>query len=116
MLGEDPTAEINQVRERAYGKEFFETNKATLAYPNDKGDFYTDNKIYVRRRRSFGSYFEKNVCVSLCLRERWYDLRLLGADYVTKRTSAVATRLLWPINESVLTDNPALKQTPGYQN
>ena len=48
--------------------------------------------------------------------KRWYDLRLLGADYVTKRTSAVATRLLWPINESVLTDNPALKQTPGYQN
>ena len=32
LLGEDPTAEINQVRERAYGKEFFETNKATLAY------------------------------------------------------------------------------------
>ncbi|MCS2220803.1 RagB/SusD family nutrient uptake outer membrane protein [Bacteroides fragilis] len=25
-------------------KEFFEANKATLAYPNDKGDFYTDNK------------------------------------------------------------------------
>ena len=28
--GEDPTAEINQVRERAYGKEFFETNKANI--------------------------------------------------------------------------------------
>ena len=33
----DPTAEINQVRERAYGKEFFEANKATLAYPMIKG-------------------------------------------------------------------------------
>lgn len=27
--------------------------------------------------------------------KRWYDLRLLGADYVTKRTSAVGDRLLW---------------------
>ena len=31
-----------------------------------------------------------------------YDLRLLGADYVTKTASAVATRLLWPINEKCI--------------
>lgn len=43
-LGEDPSSEINEVRKRAYGADYFEANKATLAYPNDKGDFYTDNK------------------------------------------------------------------------
>jgi len=46
--------------------------------------------------------------------KRWYDLRLMGADYVTKYSSASAERLLWPINESTLTNNPALEQTPGY--
>ncbi|MCS3223900.1 RagB/SusD family nutrient uptake outer membrane protein [Bacteroides fragilis] len=46
MLGEDPTAEINQVRERAYGKRILRkpTKLHWRAYPNDKGDFYTDNK------------------------------------------------------------------------
>ena len=39
IVGEDIAAEINAVRERAYGKEYFEANKATVAYPNDKGDF-----------------------------------------------------------------------------
>ena len=116
LLGEDPTAEINQVRERAYGKEFFETNKATLAYPNDKGDFYTDNKYMSGDEDPLEAILKERMREFMFEGKRWYDLRLLGADYVTKRTSAVATRLLWPINESVLTDNPALKQTPGYQN
>lgn len=33
LLGENPTAEINQVRERAYGKEFFETTKLHWLIP-----------------------------------------------------------------------------------
>ena len=31
-----------------------------------------------------------------------------------KYTTAQESRLLWPINEGALTNNPALKQTPGY--
>lgn len=45
LLGEDIATEINAVREHAYGKEYFNANRATLAYPNDKGDFYTGNEF-----------------------------------------------------------------------
>lgn len=116
LLGEDPAAEINQVRERAYGKEFFELNRATLAYPNDKGDFYTDNRYMSGDEDPLEAILKERMRELMFEGKRWYDLRLLGADYVTKRTSAVATRLLWPINEGVLTDNPKLNQTPGYEN
>ena len=46
--------------------------------------------------------------------KRWYDLRLMGWEYVNKYSLAQEHRLLWPINESALTNNPALVQTPGY--
>ena len=35
LLGEDPTEEINAVRERAYGSKYFNEHKAEIAYPND---------------------------------------------------------------------------------
>jgi len=41
-------------------------------------------------------------------------LRRFGNQYVLKYTTAQESRLLWPINEDALTNNPALKQTPGY--
>ena len=45
LLGEDPTEEINAVRERAYGSKYFNEHKAEIAYPNDNDpEFYTDNK------------------------------------------------------------------------
>ena len=37
LLGEDIATEINTVRRRAYGETYFEANKATVAYPNEKG-------------------------------------------------------------------------------
>ena len=43
LLGEDPSTEINAVRERAYGSEYFNAHKNEVAYPNDKGSFYNDN-------------------------------------------------------------------------
>ena len=47
--------------------------------------------------------------------KRWYDLRLAGDEYVLEHTTAEATRLLWPIDKNTLTNNSALKQTPGYE-
>ena len=36
FLGEDISAETNQVRERAYGTEYFNEHRNEIAYPNDK--------------------------------------------------------------------------------
>ncbi|MEG0464345.1 SusD family outer membrane lipoprotein NanU [Bacteroides sp.] len=114
FLGEDPSSEINEVRKRAYGADYFEANKATLAYPNDKGDFYTDNKYMAGDENAMEAILKERMREFFFEGKRWYDLRLMGADYVTKYSSASAERLLWPINESTLTNNPALEQTPGY--
>lgn len=115
LLGEDPAAEINEVRERAYGKEYFEANRATVAYPNDKGSFYDGNQYMAGDENPLEAILKERMREFLFEGKRWYDLRLLGVDYVTKYSTATPDRLLWPINQSVLTDNPALEQTPGYR-
>lgn len=59
--------------------------------------------------------FCRNVCLNLCWKEkRWYDLRRFGDSYVLDYTPAESARLLWPINQGALTNNPLLKQTVGY--
>ena len=37
------------------------------------------------------------------------------SEYVTKCTSAQASKLLWPIDENTLGLNSQLHQTPGYE-
>lgn len=37
------------------------------------------------------------------------------SEYVTKYTSAQASKLLWPIDENTLGLNSLLHQTPGYE-
>lgn len=114
FLGEDPSAEINQIRERAYGKDFFDANRATLAYPNDNGDFYSDNNYVGEDNDAMEAVLKERLREFMFEGKRWYDLRLAGAEYVTRYSSADPSRLLWPINESTLTDNPKLEQTTGY--
>lgn len=114
LLNEDPAAEINEVRQRAYGAEYFAANQATVAYPNDKGAFYVDNKYVSGDENPLNAVLKERLRELMFEGKRWYDLRLLGTEYVLSHSSANAERLLWPINESTLTDNPALKQTPGY--
>ena len=46
--------------------------------------------------------------------KRWYDIRLMGNEFVTKYSTASLDRLLWPIDENSLGENLALEQTPGY--
>lgn len=100
ILGEDPSNEINLVRERAFGANY-------QVGVHDFGNQEIDNDVFeaLLRERKFEFIGEGR---------RWYDLRRFGTEYVVKYTSANANRLLWPIDLGTLTRNPALKQTPGY--
>ena len=114
LLGEDPSTEINAVRERAYGSEYFNAHKNEVAYPNDKGSFYNDNPFEGGDENVMEAILKERLREFFFEGKRWYDLRRFGNQYVLKYTTAQESRLLWPINEDALTNNPALKQTPGY--
>jgi len=115
LLGEDISAEINQIRERAYGSEYFNANRDKIAYPNDNdATFYGDNKYVNSDADPFEAILKERLRELMFEGKRWYDLRLLGDSYIFKYSKADASRLLWPINEDALTNNPLLVQTPGY--
>lgn len=100
VLGEDPAAEINLVRQRAFGAAY---DAATLGFPNQQIDKNPADAILQERLFEF-----------MLEGKRWYDLRRFGDSYVLSHTPAQATRLLWPINQGALTNNPLLEQTDGY--
>ncbi|MCD7926545.1 MAG: SusD family outer membrane lipoprotein NanU [Bacteroides sp.] len=100
LLGEDPSAEINQVRQRAFGADY---DAATIGFPNQAIDKTPMDAILQERLFEF-----------MLEGKRWYDLRRLGDSYVLSHTPAQSARLLWPINQGALTNNPLLKQTQGY--
>jgi len=102
-LGQSPANEINLVRARAFGANY---DAATMAYPNQAIDANPNEAILQERLYEF--VFEG---------KRWYDLRSMGDSYVyehSQLTAANAYALLWPIDRNTLTNNTALKQTPGY--
>lgn len=117
LLGEDPAKEINAVRERAYGREFFNSHRAEVAYPNDNDpDFYADNKwMKPDNAGALETILKERLREFLFEGKRWYDIRLLGWEYVNQYSSAEKSKLLWPIDANTLTNNGALKQTPGYE-
>lgn len=52
---------------------------------------------------------------------RWFDLiRIDGGDYAVKffhslgKTNATKERLLWPVPQEEIDDNPLIRQNPGY--
>lgn len=101
LSGESPGNEINQVRMRAYGSNY---DPDQHAFPNKPGDDDVAEAILAER------YFE-----FIAEGKRWYDLRRFGKDYVFKYTTVTEEyKLLWPIDLNTLTNNRALKQTPGY--
>lgn len=115
LLGQDPANEINQVRERAYGADHFAAHKDELGYPNDNGDLYTDN-IYCAgdNAGALEAVLKERLREFIFEGKRWYDLRLLGGEFIKKYSLADESRLLWPIDANTLTNNTALKQTEGY--
>lgn len=115
LLGEDISTEINLIRERAYGADYFNANRSRLAYPNDTdADFYADNKYGASDADPLEAILKERLREFMFEGKRWYDLRLLGDPYIYKYSHAEASRLLWPINETALTNNPLLVQTTGY--
>lgn len=116
FLGEDISAEINEVRERAYGTSYFNAHRNEVAYPNDKdAAFYTNNRFVGSDDNPIEAILKERMREFLFEGKRWYDIRLMGDDYATKYSNASVDRLLWPIDENTLGENNALNQTPGYK-
>ncbi|WP_073348371.1 SusD family outer membrane lipoprotein NanU [Bacteroides congonensis] len=113
LLGEDITTEINTVRKRAYGETYFEANKATVAYPNEKGgEFYSGNPFVAGDDDPIETVLKERLRELMYEGKRWYDIRTLGCT--AKYSTANQKRLLWPIDANTLTNNRELVQTEGY--
>lgn len=103
VLGEDPASEMNAVRKRAYGENY---NETTLGFPRQAQDKDVNKALLEERFKEF-----------MIEGKRWYDLRRFGDKYVFEYTLAESgntKKLLWPVDKKTLTNNTALKQTPGY--
>lgn len=100
-LGEDPSAEINAIRLRAYGNTFT---------PYVNGDQTANmNAILNEYLREF-----------IGEGKRWWALRRAGDSYVyanlnpTYFSAASTAKFLLPLSVSMLTADPLLTQTTGY--
>lgn len=113
LLGEDISEDMNWIRERAYGKAYFDAHPE-VQYPNDTdADFYNGNKFVGSDADPIEAVLKERLREFMFEGKRWYDIRLM--DKATKYSSASATRLLWPIDENALGENSKLHQTPGYE-
>lgn len=103
LLGEDPTSEINQIRQRAYGVNYV---PATHDYVNGT---QADNANVILDER-----YKEFVGEG----KRWWDLRRAGDSFVFDNISFLNPgdefKLLLPITTDMIGRNPALEQTPGY--
>lgn len=102
-LGEDPSAQINQIRARAYGADY---DPALHAYSD--GSFEENaNAILEERLKEF-----------IGEGKRWWDLRRAGPEFVYQEIEnmdpSVSYKLELPITQSMLGNNPLLEQTSGY--
>ena len=103
LLGEDPTAEINQIRQRAYGANY---NVLIHGYINGS-QVVNANAILDERYKEF-----------IGEGKRWWDLRRAGNSFVINNIDFLNPgdeyKLLLPITEDMIGRNPLLVQTPGY--
>ena len=100
-LGEDPSADINAIRQRAYGNNYT---------PHVNGDQTANiNAILNEYLREF-----------IGEGKRWWALRRAGDSYVyanlnpTYFSAASTAKFLLPLSVGMLTADPLLTQTPGY--
>lgn len=105
LLGQDPSAEINRIRERAYGANF-DINEH--GYTNQTQELNTDAILEERFKE-----FQQEA-------KRWWDLRRAGDQYVIEHIEFLEPgdeyKLVLPITREMIGRNPALTQTPGYGN
>ena len=129
LLGEDPTEEINAVRKRAYGETYFYAHPE-IQYPNDtdedttegddesasnedKVNFYTNNPFVGSDADPEEAVLKERCREFMFEGKRWYDIRLFNK--ATKYSTAVESRLYWPIDQNALGENSKLNQTDGYK-
>lgn len=105
LLSQDPSAEINLIRKRAYGANY---DVAIHAYTNGSKIDNTNAILNERYKEFIGEG------------KRWWDLRRAGDSYVIDNvpflTSGEEFQLLLPITQDMIGRNPLLKQTSGYTN
>jgi hypothetical protein len=100
-LGEDPTAEIMQIRQRAYG----------ASAPTFTNGTITDN---------MNAILEEYLREFVGEGKRWWALRRAGDAYVYAAikpaylSPTTVAKLLLPISTSMINNDPLLKQTSGY--
>jgi starch-binding outer membrane protein, SusD/RagB family len=99
-LGQDPSTEINLVRQRAYGANFagHEFVSGTQA----------ENDDAILQERLFELLSEG---------KRWWDLVRFGKAFekVPLLAGKTEAQLLFPINLNILTLEPLIEQNPGYE-
>lgn len=109
-MGQDPTSEINAIRQRAYGSNW---NIITYGYKYPGNFAQCEKDILNEREKEF-----------ICEGKRFYDLRRMTTatgsaglplifQYVPE-INAAQYKLVWPISMSVRTNDPTVKQNPGY--
>lgn len=100
-LGNDPSADINAIRARAYG-----TSYVRYVNGNEQANMDAILDEYLREFIGEG--------------KRWWALRRAGNAYVFRNVnpaylpSTQAYKLLLPISVTMLNSDPKLTQTPGY--
>ncbi|MBI6116827.1 RagB/SusD family nutrient uptake outer membrane protein [Salegentibacter maritimus] len=103
-LGEDPSSEINLIRERAYGDDY---DPAIHAYSN--GSKAENTEAILNER-----YVE-----FIAEGKRWWDLRRAGDQYVIDNVEFLDEgdeyKLKLPITLDMIGRNPLLEQTEGYE-
>ncbi|MGM5470010.1 RagB/SusD family nutrient uptake outer membrane protein [Flavobacteriaceae bacterium LMO-SS05] len=103
LLGEDPSGEINQIRQRAYGANYV---PLTHAYVNSTPTANANAILNERYKEFIGEG------------KRWWDLRRAGNSFVIDNVSFLNPgdeyKLLLPITQDMIGRNPLLDQTPGY--
>lgn len=102
--GGDPSAEINEIRRRAYGDGNYEV------YTNKN---FAENEIAILRERDKEFVREG---------KRWFDVRRMQdasgkplAFTESGLSETEAYKLLWPVDTSTMTKDPTVEQTPGYK-
>ena len=103
LLNEDPSTEINLIRQRAYGSNY---DPSIHGYVNGTKEQNT-NAILEERYKEF-----------IAEGKRWWDLRRAGAKYVFANNAYLDQSkqymLVLPITLDMIGRNPLLEQTPGY--
>jgi len=100
-LGEDPTAEINAIRLRAYGSGYTPFVNGTM-------------------QANMNAILEEYLREFIGEGKRWWALRRAGDSYVyaalnpTYLSASTTAKFLLPLSQTMLVADPLLTQTPGY--